>query len=227
MTVTDRVQGAWTRRAVSVGDGPHFETQLVVWLQAGDRYADVRVPLHPAADERCFTGRSFWEGDRYRWTHVLDIETVAGVVSPAADDVGAFVWDGPSLIERGMFPTVGGPLRYEEIWERLPAGDGPSSAFEAPGACLVRVGDHAITVVDDRAEGGAFSACYRVRDHGVRNGGATDGDATDGDATDGDVWRTVASIGEDATALPDPDSVPAHWHEVVTLDTATTAAGQP
>ncbi|GAC1544146.1 MAG: hypothetical protein NVS3B12_32820 [Acidimicrobiales bacterium] len=214
MSAADREQGAWTRRAVSVGDGPHFETQLVIWLQAGDRYADVRVPLHPAADERCFTGRSFWEGDRYRWTHVLDIETVSGVASPAADDVGDLFWDGPSLIERGLFPTVGGPLRYEEIWERLPGDAGPSAAFETPGACLVRVGDHAITVVDARSAGGAFTACYRVRC----------GDAPDGGGADEGTWRCVAAIGDDAIDLPDPDSVPAHWL-AVDIDVVTATVG--
>jgi hypothetical protein len=55
------VHGAWMRRSAAIDDGPAFETQFVIWLQAGSCYADVRVPLHPAADERCFAGRSGWE----------------------------------------------------------------------------------------------------------------------------------------------------------------------
>lgn len=183
MTEPDMVHGAWARRSASVDGCPHFETQLVVWLQAGRQYADLRVPFHPAADERCFTGRSFWDADRYRWTHVLDLEPG----SPAADDVGDLRWEDGALVERGLFPTAAGPIAYEEIWARLPGSEGSSCALVAPGACLVRVGDHAITVVDARETGGEFRACYRVREpHG---------------------WRVVAAIGNPAD-LPGPDAPP-------------------
>jgi hypothetical protein len=180
----DLVQGAWTRRSASIDGGPHFETQLVVWLQAGTCYADLRIPLHPDADHRCFTGRSFWEGDAYRWTHHLDLETVNGVPSPAIDDVGELTWVDDTLVERGMFPSQDGPIPYEEIWARLPEGDGSWKALEAPDGCLVRVGDHAITVVDHRGAGGDFAACYRTLGP--------------------DGWRVEAGIGA-ADALPCPD----------------------
>jgi hypothetical protein len=178
------MNGAWGRRSVAVGGGPHFETQHVVWLQAGPCYADIRVPFHPAADRRCFTGRSGWEGARYRWSHHLDLQTL----SPAADDVGELVWEDGALVERGLFPTSDGAVTYEEVWVRLPGDDGPSVAFEAANACLVRVGDRAITVVDERP-GGEFHACYRIL----------------GD----DGWAVAAAIG-DGAGLPSPD-VPPDW----------------
>jgi hypothetical protein len=189
MTEPDLVHGAWTRRSVSIGDGAHFETQLVVWLQAGTRYADLRIPLHPAADTRCFTGRSGWDGDRYRWTHHLDLEPL-DAASPGIDDIGDLGWEDDALVERGMWPTDDGPVAYEEQWVPLPGGRTPYLALEAPGCCLVRVGLHALTVTDRRPDGGVFSACYRVLDKGA--------------------WKIIAAIGEGA-ALPDPASPPARW----------------
>jgi hypothetical protein len=187
MTAPDLVHGVWLRRWVTVDGSERFETQHVVWLQAGPAYADVRVPFHGGAEERCFTGRSGWDGVAYRWTHRIDLE---GPNSPAADDTGELTWEGGVLFERGVFPTGSGPVTYEEGWVRAPGADGPWQVFEAPGAGLVRVGDHAITVVDRRAFGGGFGACYRVRgEH---------------------RWEVELAIGDVAT-LPAPGEVPSGW----------------
>lgn len=177
------VQGAWTRQSMAIGGGEGFETQHVYWLQAGPCYADLRVPFHPAAAERCFAGRSAWEGDdqgRLRWTHRLDLERA----NP--EDVGELAWEGGQLIERGWFGTD----RYEELWVRLDDGKGPFLAAEGRHGCLVQVGCHAITVVDDRAAGGSFAACYRVCSHSG--------------------WETHAAIGDSAN-LPSPAAIPADW----------------
>ena len=184
------VHGAWTRRAAAIDGGAAFETQWVYWLQAETCYADLRVPFHPAADQRCFTGRSGWDGDGYRWSHGLDLEASDGEASPAADDLGYLEWRDEALIETGMWPTAGGPVAYEEVWVRLPGDGGPWLALEAEGACLVRVGNHAITVVDRRASGGSFAACYRVLDDRG--------------------WRPKAVIG-DGAATPGPDVAPSEW----------------
>jgi hypothetical protein len=177
--VTASVHGAWVRRSVAIDGGEHFETQRVVWLQAGPCYADMRVPFHPAAVQRCFVGRSGWDGDRYRWTHWLDLE---GADSPAADDVGELNWEDGALIERGTFPTRDGAVPYEEVWVRAPGSDGPWQVYETADGCLVRVGDHAITAV----AGDGFAACYRTRRV--------------------DVWHEEFSIGRGA-GLPAPDAV--------------------
>ncbi|MHB8663199.1 MAG: hypothetical protein ACYDH6_10995 [Acidimicrobiales bacterium] len=186
MTRPAAVQGAWTRRSVAFADGPRFETQHVIWLQAGACYADLRVPFHSAAQDRCFAGRSGWAGAGYRWTHRLDLE------AHEADDVGHLDMAGDELIERGTFPTVDGPVAYEEVWVPVSQMTQPALALEAENACLVRVGDHAVTVVDERAEGGTFRAAHR--------------------RFDGSVWRTMMSIGEgDGSALPDPTNPPDGW----------------
>jgi hypothetical protein len=179
------VRGAWTRQSVSIGDGPAFETQLVVWLQAETCYADLRVPLNEeqSAGERCFSGFSGWDGDLYRWTHRLDLETG----SPAADDAGRLVREGDAIVERGMFPTFDGALPYQEIWVPIPGADRPFLGLERPNGSFVRVGDHAITIADQRRSGGTFSAAYYRKAGDQR-------------------WTVVASIGE-VTDLVGPDQL--------------------
>jgi hypothetical protein len=181
-TAPDDLHGAWARRSASVGGSEPFESQHVIWLQARTCYADLRVPFAPGAQARCFTGRSGWQGDRYHWSRHLDLEPVGG------DDVGDLSWEGDAVVERGMFPTADGEVPYEEEWVRLPGSDGPFLALEGEAACLVRVGDHAITVVDERAEGGDMSAAYCVRDD--------------------EGWVLVYAIGAGAGALPDPSDPP-------------------
>lgn len=59
-------------------------------------------------------------------------------------------------------------MTYVEVWRRLaPGGGACESHWSADGSRLViRVGDHALTVADDRAGGGAYRACYRTRHDG-------------------------------------------------------------
>jgi hypothetical protein len=181
--VSFQVQGAWTRQSVSIDGSEHFELQHVYWLQTDSVYADLRVPFHPAGGTACFAGRSGWDGDRYRWSHPLDLSNpdpasasdpdptpgpdpgpgrARGCASRSGpDDIGHLIMDGDRLVERGRLP--GGTTTYEEIWVRLPGDDGEVEAIESPAACHVQVGDHAITIVDGRPEGGSFNACYQVR----------------------------------------------------------------
>lgn len=160
--MTFDVDGAWTRQSVTVGGSEAFETQRVYWLQVGGCYADLRVPFHPSGGTACFAGRSGWDGDRYRWTHRLDLEdpAVMGLGGgPGGDDVGQLHWEGEHLIERGLL----GAVPYEEVWVRLPGGEGEPQILEADNGCHVQAGGHAITILDERAAGGGFNACYRVR----------------------------------------------------------------
>jgi hypothetical protein len=150
--VSFRVDGAWARKSVSIGGSEPFEMQRVCWLQAGSAFADLRVPFLPGAAFQCFAGRAGWDGDRFRWSHRLDLEAGGG------EDVGELAWDNGRLIERGWL----GDVRYEEVWERQGRDDGPSLAAEGPHACLVQAGRHSISVVDQRDRGGEFAACYRV-----------------------------------------------------------------
>jgi hypothetical protein len=192
----DLVHGAWARRSASVDGSEHFETQHVIWLQAGTCYADLRVPFSAEADVVCFSGRSGWDVDGFRWRRRLDLCPVGG------DDVAELTWDGQAIVERGLFPTPDGPVPYEEVWVRLPSGCGDFLALEGPDACLVQVGDHAVTVVDGRTRGGAFAAVYRRREAGV--------------------WVVQTSIGAAAESLPGVDDPPA-W-TVIHRGTAAVSA---
>jgi hypothetical protein len=183
VTQPDAVHGAWTRRWMTVDGGPAFETQHVVWLQAGPCYADLRVPFHPEAVPRCFAGRSGWIGEHYRWTHTLDLE---GADAPSADDVGELEWRDGALVETGRFPTATGAVAYVEVWDRLPGAEGSWAAHEAPGCCLVRVGAHALVAAAGPA---ALAVCYWRQHDGA--------------------WRTVRGIG-DLAELPTPDD-PGDW----------------
>ncbi len=196
MTSRASLHGAWGRRWVTIGGCTPFETQFVVWLQAGPCYADIRVPFHADAVPRCFTGRSGWDGDQYRWTHELDLE---GAESPAADDTGQLTFVDGGVIERGMFPTATGAVAYEEMWGAEAGSEGPWKAVVAPHGYLVRVGGHAITVVDSRHWGKGFAAVYRVLVAGN--------------------WTTRLALG-DGDSLPAPDAPPApDWQLVGAGDT--------
>jgi hypothetical protein len=83
-----------------------------------------------------------------------------------------------------MFATHEGPVGYEEAWVPLPDAAGPYAALESPDGAFVRVGDHAVGVLDRRSSGGGFAAAYWRRE--------------------GDGWRLSAGIGE-ATDLAGPD----------------------
>lgn len=176
------VHGAWVRHSATVAGSEPFETQHVIWVQAGGSYADIRVPFHPAAAARCFGGRSGWDGSRYRWSRHLDTEPAAG------EDLGELHVDGDCLVERGLLPGLAGPVAYEERWLPLEGSGGPYLALEAPHGCMVQAGDHALTIVAAREAGGELRAAYRVR----RGGG----------------WALVHSVGA-ATDVPGPEDPPA------------------
>jgi hypothetical protein len=159
MTVPDCFMGAWARRSLALGDQPPGEPASVVWVQGRSAYADLRVPLDPAEPTECFAGHTTWEPPQLRWGHDIDL---AG--GPAAvTDVGTVEWAGPDLVERGEFTIDGATVRYVEVWHRLPGSDGLVVEEVGPGTTRVVVGEHELTVVDRRVDGGGFAAEYRRR----------------------------------------------------------------
>lgn len=176
------VHGTWVRRSASASGSEPFETQHAVWVQSGTCYADIRVPFVTGADMACFAGRSGWEGptgDRYRWTHHVDLALCDG------DDAADLTWQDGTLVERGLLAGPGGMAPYVEVWVRAPGSDGAFLAMEAPSASLVVTGDHAATVV---GTGRSLVAAYRVR-------------------TAGD-WRLALGLGDGAAELPGPARLP-------------------
>ena len=159
----DRFVGAWVRISIALGEAPASEPAFVVWVQGRSAYADLRVP-HTGDGVECFAGHTTWEPPHLRWSHDLDL---AG--GPAAvTDVGHVDWVDGDLVESGTFVIDGREVPYVEVWRRLPGSDGRVVEVTDAGYTQVAVGEHELTVVDDRANDGTFSAQYRRAGEVVR-----------------------------------------------------------
>lgn len=215
--IPERFRGAWKRVSLSLDGRPPSEPAVVVWVQADEAFADVRVPRDvrdPDHVPACFAGATSWDPPYLRWAHHLDLDVPPGagagagappgaVEDSATSDVGLVSWEGDDLVERGTFTIGGRDVPYVEVWQRLPRCEAPIVALASDDGWgrLVRAGDHAITVVDERATGGHYRACYRTR----RASG----------------WRVELAVGPGAADLPVPRpdvlGVPARmpgWHMV-------------
>ncbi len=172
--------GAWRRHGIAFDGGEAVETSNVVWLQAGDVFADLRMPATPEGAPASFAGSTTWDGNRLRWVHELDLSL------DAADDVATLRHEDGDLLESGTAERGGREVGYVERWRRLPGSGSPSCALARVDGLglLVQAGDHVLTVADDRPLGGGFRACYRAREAGV--------------------WQTVLALGDRAGALPGP-----------------------
>ncbi|MFN0030201.1 MAG: hypothetical protein ACKV2O_23870 [Acidimicrobiales bacterium] len=109
--------GLWRRRSLALDGGPPTETQHVLWLQAGEGFADMRVPLEdtdpqPMSAPLSFAGVTTWDGTALCWHRDLDLHQVIEA------DEGSITWDGEDLIETGIFTFGGQPTPYVEVWRR-------------------------------------------------------------------------------------------------------------
>ena len=181
--IPNRLVGAWERESIAVNGGPPAEHQWVRYLQATRSYADLRLARDGGTGTMCFAGTTSWDPARSlaRWDHALDL-------APAGPDEGVLEWlSGGRVRERGTFAGPDGRVPYEEVWRRLPGGEGETAALRSddPPARLVQVGAHRLIVVDRRATGGDFAARYETRT--------------------GTEWAPRLTLG-DPTALPHPDA---------------------
>lgn len=150
--------GAWRRVSIALDGGPAEEPTEVFWLQGYSTYADIRVPGDGMTDGlECFAGHTTWEPPCLRWSHDIDL---AG--GPAASvDVGHVAWDGDDLVETGVFSIGGDELPYVEIWRRQPTTGSRVVEITDAGFIRVEIGEHALTVLDERPDGGHLSASYQ------------------------------------------------------------------
>ncbi len=147
--------GGWVRAGLAVNGAHPVEDQVVWWLQAPSRHADLRVPATTgAAADRviCFAGTTSWQEPALTWTPELELDR-SGTV-----DTGVISWDGPDLLEAGTWGTGAGAVPYVERWCRLPGSSGELWALSSPTGRLVRTGGYALSIVDLRPRGGEFSA---------------------------------------------------------------------
>ena len=155
----ERFTGTWRRTTISVDGAPPTEPAHVVWVQAGDHFADLRVPRLRGGRAASFAGGTSWHEPHLRWRHEIDLD--AG----QAEDVGAMSVDGDDLVEEGGTELEGRTVTYVERWRRQPRSDGEVLALRRDDGfgLLVQTGDHALSVCDDRGMGGEHRACYWTR----------------------------------------------------------------
>ena len=200
--VPERFRGAWKRVSLALDGAAPTEHADVVWLQTERAYADLRIPRYGYGDivaPMSFAGTTTWADPYLRWSHDLDLDagSGAGAGSDAGSgpgpggsaldaDVGRVRWHGDDLVETGELTEGGRTVSYTEVWRRVAgSASGLESHWSADGTCVaVRTGDHALTIADDRAAGGAFRACYRTRHDGR--------------------WSVELALGAGATDLPPP-----------------------
>jgi hypothetical protein len=190
----ERFSGAWRQTSISVDGQPPRQPADVIWIQADDVYADLRVPKHAAHPVACFAGTTTWDAPHLCWAHHLDL------TSARHEDVGAMVGEGDELVEAGWSELDGRRVPYVECWEREPGSTGPLLALTRRDGLgtLVQAGDHALTVCDDRPRGGEYRACYRTRVAGT--------------------WSIALTLGPHAPALPEPPQSPAEPGAWLPLD---------
>jgi len=129
------LSGAWIRAGRSLGGQPVEEPSLVVWLQAGSRFADLRWPLpgagplHALDVAQAFSGSVSLHGTVATWCHDLDTSDRA----PGHVDSAVVGRDGDLLVEQGQ--------GYVEHW-RLASGAGDDAVA---AELVVPTGDRRFT----------------------------------------------------------------------------------
>lgn len=148
--IPPEIRGAWRRRSIAVDGGTPREPAYVLWLQASQSFADLRIPLAEAGRIEAFAGTTRWDSPRLTWHHAIDWN------GGFADyDCGEVEWRGEALVERGTFSDDGRIREYEEIWDRLDPG-AEYLALESDDGILVQVGSFSLTMRDGRADGSTF-----------------------------------------------------------------------
>ena len=185
MTLARQFVGAWQRRSIAIDGGVPQEPARVLWLQAGDAFADLRIPESPSDEPDAFVGVTTYDEPALTWHHTLDWNGGfagydCGVVESREDD----------LIERGEFERDGKCHMYEEVWHRVDEGS-VGLVLTGTHAMVVRLGRHCLAMRDRRRAGGQFD---------VRHAQVA-----------GVEWTDVAVLG-DGSELPRPPLVvPSDW----------------
>lgn len=198
MTVPEEMRGVWRRRSIAVDGGSPQEPAFVLWLQASEAFADLRVPVADAGRVEAFAGVTRWKRPRLTWHHTIDWN------GGFADyDCGEVAWLGDALVESGTFDDGGRTHSYEEVWDRVDAAD-QYFALVSETAIAVQVGTYSLVMRDGRGSASTFdvraahwSAEYGWCDIQVFGAGAELPLATE--ALDQSDWRLTES-----TPMPAP-----------------------
>ena len=168
--------GAWRRRSLRVDDGPPTEPGVVVWVQAGDHFVDVRSsePAAPLSGPGAFAGTTTHAGHTLTWHHTIDFPAHESDIE--IDDVGLIEWaDDGSITETGSFPDGDRTVHYTEHWISLTRSEDGGAEYggtePAPMQVLrphrgiglaVRHGDHLAALHRPDAETEPWAATHLV-----------------------------------------------------------------
>lgn len=160
MTVPPEWQGLWRRLALERPDGSGDTASLVLWLQTGTLYADIRLPPHRPdftgvggfadltfaqttylAAQEGFAGALHARGRRAHWRRRIDFAPLAG-----PPDEGRLVRSRRMLVETGVHADY-----VEHWWQEDPAGAADTGVLHDTARCIaVRSGRHLLIAVDRR-----------------------------------------------------------------------------
>lgn len=158
MTVGFGLTGAWRRDGLVIDGERVADPCEVLWLQAPEWYADIRLPSHdvkPAGDGPdmlfepwAFAGIASWDPPMMTWDHQFDSRL------DKAADVYPLTKVGDLLVEEGWVGYGERRVRYLEEWRKISGPTDRVSADLFPDGVQVTVGTWRITVADRRPTGG-------------------------------------------------------------------------
>jgi len=154
--------GVWQRESISVDGREPYEDSNVLWLHAGDYFADIRWPKSGGAirPTSAFAGKALWESPKMRFMHEVDL------AKEFDEDTGHLSLLNGLLIEKGQITIGDKVIRFQEVWSRntksthehcqvASRSDGRGMGY------IVRVSNHVIAMEETDEQ---FSAATWTRD---------------------------------------------------------------
>jgi hypothetical protein len=100
------------RTYMKLDSEPPYEDSMVLWLQAGCWYADIRVNLASGEVYSGFGGVTWWREPKLWFQHLINI---SGMLSD--QDVGDLALTRFGCFEHGTFDMEGQTVHFEEKWQ--------------------------------------------------------------------------------------------------------------
>jgi hypothetical protein len=160
---TNELLGVWQRESISIDGRAPYEDSNVLWLHAGDYFADIRWPRSAKGTEltSAFAGKALWEPPRMRFSHEIDLK------KQLDEDIGCLSLLNDQLIEHGKVSIGDKVIRFQEVWSRITKSTlehcrvAYKSSARGTGY-IVWVGDHVIAMEETDEK---FSSAAWTHDH--------------------------------------------------------------
>jgi hypothetical protein len=158
-SIPDKLIGAWRRVGLIIDGKRRVDYCDVLWLQAEEWFADIRVRLNAQdpepkdavslafAKEGSFAGTASWSAPTMTWKHLLDIRENPPI------DASPVKWQNGGIIEGGTMLVDGRNVPWSEEWVRLTGEKDKPIAQIEPKHVYIEIGNYAIEVKDSRPDG--------------------------------------------------------------------------